>query len=347
MSRYLHIKGRKAVLELKPEITAFGRQIGIREAGAQLESLLADPFFGSKIPHLIISAGAEDRRFAVLLREYRVAGLPSGVLIPIDLTGELTVLAPREERCHASQDVMEYLLNRGAHVVMLSLNGIDFAAQTPERDLVARYATQTRRLRRSIPLKPTLDETFAQFGARTRRNLRHYARLASDELKAVFHSTSHMTEDELLDLNAHSSYPYPEWVMRWRYRLLKSPNGFCVTITINGSRYVSTLGGRRFEDHAIVDWVLNHTSLKRYSLSTVMRFFYLQHEIERGTKLLSFEGGTFHSMQHGFLEESVSDILGSRRQLSPRLLRRAIATAFPRGGNALANTLLLGRETWQ
>lgn len=347
MAEYIHLKGREAILGREKELTALGRRFGVRDAGAQIKTLLKDFSAFSKIPHLILQGDPAAGQFAVVLREYRLAGVPSGILFPIDHTGELTVLASKQDRLPTALRVLNYLREHKVVVAVLSLNDVNLAEEMPSASTLSHVATQTRYIRRSMPLQATMDATLSALGTRTRRNLRYYARKAESELTAVFHGGSAISEDAFVALNKNGSHPFPEQVAHRLYHLSQEPNRFLAALSIQGGhRYVSAIGGRHFEDQAIIDWQINDKDFKKNSISTAARYLYFQHEIQRGTKLLSFEGGTPHSMQNSFLEEATTDVMAVRGPFSPQLIRRLIVALFPRS-NFLSYILNDGRDTWR
>lgn len=346
MSEYIHLKGQAAILDREKDLTALGRRFGVRDAGAQIKALLKDFSTSSKIPHLILPGNPAMGEFAVVLREYRLGRVPSRVLFPIDQTGELTVLASKEDRVHIALRVLDYLVDRNVFLALLSLKDVDFPIEVPSERTRSQFAIQRRQIRRSMPLLATLEATLATLGSRTRRNLRYYTRRAESQLGAVFHSGSQICEQDFLALNRNGTHPFAQGVAHRLYELSQEPNRFLAVLTINDGHSVSAIGGRQFEDQAIVDWQINDKHLKSYSLSTVARCLYLRYEIQRGTKLLSFEGGTPHSMQNSFSEETIVDVMAVRRPFPPRLVRRLVAAAVPRS-NFISYILNDGKGSWQ
>ncbi|HEY5211951.1 MAG TPA: hypothetical protein VIJ38_02905, partial [Acidobacteriaceae bacterium] len=52
---------------------------------------------------------------------------------------------------------------------------------------------------------------------------------------------------------------------------------------------------------------------EKLSISTVMRSYFLEHEVGHGAKTLIIYGGTAHSIGHAFVREEVTDLVVQRR----------------------------------
>jgi hypothetical protein len=93
--------------------------------------------------------------------------------------------------------------------------------------------------------------------------------------------------------------------------------------------WLSMVGGRRHEGVTEIEWQMNRAGLPRYSLSTVMRSYLLEHEVAQGTGKIMFQGGTTHSMRNALIGSNVLDILIVRRSPLARLVRQLAKRFFP------------------
>jgi hypothetical protein len=100
-------------------------------------------------------------------------------------------------------------------------------------------------------------------------------------------------------------------------------------VRARNGRWLSLIGGRRHMQVTEIDWQMNLAGLPRYSLSTVMRSFVLEHEVGLGTTRLAFTGGTPHPMRHSFVCVDAVDVIALRRSASGWLLRRLAWWLFP------------------
>ncbi len=297
----------------------------------RLHFILSVPYFGSKLPHLLLLRRMDGSIYsAAILLEYRLLRWRSGIIIPVDHDGELSILAAPEHRFDAAVRTAGYLLRRGARLVLISGNGLLTDDGTESVGNASPLGTRTRVLQRTLLLRATLDETLAQMGARSRRNLRHAARQAVKECGATFHPDAEITEAALVEFNRICLYPVPDWVARWRYSTART-HGFLSGLRAADGRWLSLLGGRRMSRTSIVDWQMNRTDLGSLSIGTAMRLFQIKCEIGRGASALQFSGGTPHSIQNAFVPERVTDLLWMRRLYSHRKIRLLAAKLAPAG----------------
>lgn len=327
-SEVSHFCGRKQVLEGASRLAGLAQNAGQGEALLHLDYLLSVPYFGQKRPHLLVlSDSTGEACAAAFVLEHRVLGVPTRIFIPVDDDGFLTIVAPPERRAEAASALADYLLKNGALSVLLTIYSAPPPGSTGRSSWIAR---NDRELRRTLALMPTVDETLATIGTRSRRNLRNFARKVVTQLGAVFVPDAEITEDDFVAFSHNCLYPVREWVSRSRYRTLKRlDHTFLSGLRSGDGTWLSLVGGRRDATSAIIDWQLNRNGLPAYSIGTAMRYFQIEHEVERGIQFLQFSGGTPHSIQSAFLHESATDLLWTRGavfhktlQLACRVLRR-------------------------
>ncbi len=343
MRPIVHLRGRVAVLERRAQLAVLAERSGQPGAVTYLELFLSVPYFGSKIPHAILLIDdACEPYAAVLLFEYCVVGFPTGVFIPADSSGELTIIAPAGERVLVGIRAAQFLLSHRGSLILLSVYepGVPLHAYLGEGTFG--YVAQRRVLSRTLPLAQTIEATLAQMGPRSRRNLRYFSRRVQTNLYAKYFSHAEISEGDFVELNRRCSFPVPDWVAVWRYRTAHSVDGcFFAGLRAGDGRWLSMMGGRRQNLTSIVDWQMNLADLPSLSLGTAMRFFQLDYEISLGSRFLRFEGGTPHSMQSAFLREHVVDLLLARKPLSSKILRQIVMRVLPKG-NVLTDTLVAG-----
>jgi hypothetical protein len=238
-----------------------------------------------------------------------------------------------EIRTEVAEVACGKLLQMGAIAALISLDGGTQAMRraTAVANAQARIATRRRSVPRYLPLGGTFDATLATLGDDTRRNLRRYRRRVEWDLGAHFVAEVEMSRDRFLAVNRASTHPLEEAVAVWRYDLLTKVAGpvFCGVRAADG-RWLSLLGGRRRPGIIDIDWQMNLAGMPRYSLSTVMRSFLLEHEIAQGTGRLAFVGGTPHPMRHSFVCSNATDVIVQRQSARAWLLRRLARWIFPK-----------------
>lgn len=370
-------RGKQEVLALSSRLRELALRCGQRGLVDHLEYQLSVPYFGNKLPCVLlfhagegISPAAMDQAehssgdveghalvAAVLLHEYRLAGVRSGAYIPADSAGDWTILAPHGAREKIAQQAAAYLLRQGATLVLLSSVARPGEEPQPGREVTMPQdagripvASSQRSTLRKLPLGSTLDETLGRMGSHTRRNLRLARRRAVVQLGTTFVADSLITEGEFLAMNHEGFYPVPDPVARWRYRSVqRTPGGFLAGVQTCDGVWIALLGGRRFQGpdgaYTAVDWQLNRTGFAPYSPGSLIRSFLMEHEIARGTCHLRFEGGTPHSMRSAFEPEVLREWLYARPRWTAASLRR-LGQVLPKG-NLLGDFLNSANVQWR
>ena len=320
-----------AVLAEQRALAALAERTGQRGMMTYLEFILsANRFGGAKVPYLLTLLDQQAELYAaVLLYEYRPWGVPTRIFTAADYYGVRSVLAPADMRSTVAQEAANFLIRRGAWVVMITVRKGNFSAKIGGRGLT--WATQSRILSHALPLRATFDETVANMGAHTRRNLRATHRRVQSKLGGVFVLDPELSEREFLVINRACMYPVPPAVAKWRFRCARElPGRFFGGLRAENGRWLSLVGGRHLDGTTFIDWQMNVSDLPSWSIGTAMRAYILKHEIERGASFLAFEGGTPHSMHRAFLQEEVSDLLLAQSFLSPAILRTVLPLVMPK-----------------
>jgi hypothetical protein len=331
------LRGRDAILAAQPALIELSRRSGQRGVAQWLDYFLSSPDSQRKTPYLLLvnTRAGGDTEGAVLLYEYRMAGLGTGVFASDDTTGSRTVIAPPAVRLEVAAAAVRRLMDAGAAAAFVTMEGgfgIE-ATQIHDDHSDVCTAARIRKVPRFLALTDRFDTTVALLGARTRRNLRYYRRRAEVELGARFVPCVRMTGGEFFAVNRASTHPFSDAFTIWRHSLLESRrDGEVLFAGLRDAegQWLSLIGGRRDGDVTTIDWQMNRLGLERYSLSTAMRAFLLEHEIGRGTTRLYFEGGTPHAMRFAFTSTETTDVLAMRRSsLRAWMLRRFACSILP------------------
>ena len=329
------VTGRHDVLALQPLLQNLSRQTGQAGSMDWLHHFINSPDSLEKTPYLLLVGGERNLVGALLLYEYRFAGLGTRVFATDDILGTRTLIAPEQDRVAVAEAAIQQLMRLGAVAVLVSIDtSIAPAASQAHPGGGYTTALRLRMTPRYLALQPTFDATLALMGPHTRRNLRLYRRRAETELGAEFVPQVSMDAYDYFDLNRASTSPAPGDLACWRYELFKQAgsNDRVLLCGLRGrdGQWLSLIGGRRTGTTTEIDRQLNRAGLPRYSLSTATRAFLLEHEIARGTKRLVFEGGTPHPMRFAFTRGQTVDLLAIRsRSARAWLLRRFADQLFP------------------
>lgn len=354
------LRGRSAIVGMRPMLVELARRTGQAGTMDALEYLVHSPTALSKTPFLVLvgvrpgvtaaRATASDVDGAVLLYEYRVAGIGTGVFATDDVAGQRTVIASPEIRMEVAETAARALAERGASISLISLEAEmaeeERAALRLREGPVCDGTVRTRTVARDLMLEPTLEGTLARLGRHTRRNLRYYRRRAQTALGAEFVPAVEMTHEEFLELSRSSTNQIPDVEAAWRFACLgASPGRMFAGVRDRNGRWLSVIAGRREARVTEVEWQMNRADLPRYSLSTVMRSFLLEHEVGLGMKQMTFKGGTPHSIRHSLLPSQSVDIGLVRRSVVGWVMRRICVLVLPKS-NFLRGLLLDTDVTW-
>ena len=296
------LRGHEAIIGVGPEIAELRER-----AGQDDNPLLRLNFFLGRVslfpgnlPVVLLVRSAGCLEGAVYLYEKTLCGIPTGYLRGFDhLTGESSVIAPEEVRASILQVAIHQLfLKTGARVGWATVR--QGAAESIEGGQEALHGpgVRTRSIAREYRLKlhDTFAVTLSHFGSHTRRNLRYYRRRAEKELKASFHPELTVAESDeaLQQLSKCSFQPFPMSLTEWRNMdglLRTQPGYFAMGLRANGA-WISYLVGMRSHQLTYVLMQINHNGFPHYSLSTVLRSYFFEHEIGRGQEEINFVNGT-------------------------------------------------------
>lgn len=315
------VTGHHAILALSDLLMAFADRCQQPGAMADMTYFLSKPGFLKRIPRLMLIAKsseltAESLLGALLLFEFQVAGRGTGLYTTNDRSGRNTLVAPAHLRSQIAHVATHALLDRGAHVAMITFreDGEQTAvSSTFAARKASRWAMRRREIAEYLPLEKTFDATLARIGQRTRSNMRYYRRRAEKELGCRFISFVEMTKADFLAFNRECMFAVPDAVAAWRYDSLQElGQPLLMGMCDRDGRWLSLVGARRFKAGSELLWQMNRDAMPLYSLSLVMRSYVIEHEIAAGSERFYIEGGTSHPIRHSFTTESLTDLTAMR-----------------------------------
>ncbi len=292
---------------------------------------------------------------AVVLLEYCVAGIGTGMFATADSFGVRTVVAPAHLRPGMALTAIEAMLERGARMVLVSFKeSVASPFQCTDSSLGRpsgrhRFAMQRRGVQDTLLLRGSLEETLATLGKRTRVHMRA-ARRRFDRmlpLAALTDASAALASDpdQFCRLNRTSLDPIDQRDFDHQVRSVSGEQDSFVLGLQQGERWLALVAGWRQGDTTWVEWQMNAAGYEKLSLGSVMRSYVLEHEISIGMRQVSFHGGTSHSMAHSFVKDDVIDLLGRRSGWANSALiamGRRLCTLFPhlrQRGNFLLDAL--------
>jgi hypothetical protein len=361
------VSGRQAVLQLRQSLIEFSGRCFQPGAMHDLAYFLSKPGALPRVPHLLLISKTADLNLRqpnpddllglVLIFEQHVSGFGAGAFATNDRSGRSSLVALPWDRSWVAALATRALLDRGAHLVLMSFRteeGSPAAATEPlllsvggKSRPVARWALRDRTIPGYLPLAETFDATMAMVGQRTRRNLRYYRRRAEADLGCVFLPDIEVTREEVLGFNRQCMFAVPSEVAGWRYDSLRElSRPVFMGLKDRDGRWLSMLGGRRYLDRSEILWQMNRDGLPAYSLGTAMRAYFIEHEIAHGSRRLYTEGGTPHSMKFSFTPEKLTDLVVVRRTLQAKLMQM-VARRYIKPDNELSHMLEARGLEWR
>jgi hypothetical protein len=353
-------RGSETILKMRSLLAAFSERCGQSGTMEDLAYFLAKPGLLKRVPCLFLISKQPDRTLeeltldnllgALLLYEYMVLGYGIRAFASNDRSGRGTMLALPQQRLKTAAIFSRVLLDRGARAILFSFRSCGSEDDTneektqrfeflPSAKITAEWTWREREISGYLPLCATYDSTLVQLGHRTRRNLRHYRRLAEQELGCRPFDSSGISREEYLAFNRECMFAVPDKVALWRLEVMKDlKDPVVLGMRDKDSKLLALLGGRRFMDRMEILWQMNLRGLPQHSLSTVMRSYCMEMEIARGTKRLYIEGGTSHSLHHGFVKEKLVDLVAIRKSPLMKVMKR-VAAAKIYSDNALGDLL--------
>ena len=221
------------------------------------------------------------------------------------LTGESTVIADERVRVSLLQVAMQQLLLKTSARVAWATVRPSQCESDPvpikQQGLILRAEVSSLRREHRLKLSETFAATLARFGPHTRRNLRYYRRRAEKELEASFNPELTFGESDqgLRELSDRSFQPFEKSLAEWRKMdaLLRTRPGYFAIGLWAREKCLSYLVGTRAGPSTYVLLQMNHNGYARYSLFTVLRSYFFEHEIARGQREIKFVNGTCTAFQ--------------------------------------------------
>ena len=338
------VRGSAAILSKRKMLVEFSEVCSQPGTMEDLSYFLSKPGLLKRVPYLFLivkrpdleleQIGIDDLMGALFLYEFSVLGFGLRAFATNDRSGRGTMLALPLYRLKVAAVASRFLLDRGAHIIMLSfrtgsgetdkesLQIFKFPAAAHSR-ITAEWTRREREIAGYLPLLESYDATLATIGQKTRRNLRYYRRRAEAQLGSSLLTEVKIEVAEFLAFNRECMYPVTESVARWRLSTMNDlTEPIIMGVKDQQGRWLSLLGGRRNKDRTEILWQMNRKGLEAFSLSTVMRSYCIEHEIERGMRRLYMEGGTTHSVHHSFVREELMDLVVVRRSPIAMLMKK-------------------------
>jgi hypothetical protein len=338
------VEGARNILAYQHLLQQLAHRFGQSTAMHGIEHFLQGAGRGM-IPYLLfvladptapIPLAPENILGAALLHEFQFLGIGSGIFVTEGKDGFRSIIAPAESRAGIAAVSTTAMLDHKAQIVVASYINVaedSLVAPPPLPRRSFHWAAATRRASGYLPLRDTLEQTIDLFNKKTRRNFRYYRRLLEAEtaLEFVPNAADLLSLAELQALNRNSLEPVPDETMRRRHESFSHhPEAFLCGLRTQAGEWLSLIGGWRQDKTTVLQWQLNLSGYERFSLVTITRSFWIEHEIALGSKVLRFDGGTAHAMNHAFIPENAVDLMLRRRSLRAYAMVKIVAPLMAR-----------------
>lgn len=351
---FMMIRDREQVDAMRPVLAALGRMTGQPGALDAIDVLIRAPSALRKTPCLVVVSSRPDLpierlaphhlKGAVLIYEYRFAGAPTRIFATDDIFGERTVLAAPEIRAEVAEEACRFLVERGAMACLVSVGvppGDSFRTRYRPATTLCEIGHRVRLKERDLTLAGSFEATLATIGRSTRHNLKRYRARVEEQFGARYIPEALLSSDEIVELSRHSTNPVPADLALWRHQLARAqPDAILAGLQAADGRWLSLVGGGRQYDRAVLRWQTNRAAIAHHSICSAMRSFLIQDEIARGTRTISFLGGTHHSLAFSLEWAPTIDVVAVRRGLRGEALRWLAHRIFPESnflGHALSD----------
>ncbi len=331
------LEGRETILDHAQLLEQFAERCGQFGAMHWLGYFLGGMGAHWKRPYVVMllrpgagrSKKLDDLRGVALFYELSVLGMHTGAFSTDDWEGLRTVIAEPGLRHRVAALATQVLMEHGAHVVLTTCSAMD-ADETPVDPVPQRmgmlWAERDRVVtKRRLILGQTYEETLAKFGKRTRTHVRYYRKRLLARMACEFVPDAHrvFSEEDLIRMGASSRDPLSAIECKRRYRATRDlPGGYLTALRGPNGQLLSVIGGWRQGTTTVMHHQTNAAGYEKHSLCTAMRSFFLESEVERGTRTLIFYHGTNDPMSHAFEAEITRDLIVRRKSIRAGVLRK-------------------------
>ncbi|MCU1314027.1 MAG: family N-acetyltransferase, partial [Acidobacteriaceae bacterium] len=248
-------------------------------------------------PRVVLCYRAARLVGVVYTAERTMAGLGIGWHSGGDAMGRGLVLAAPGCEAEVLSRACDYLLSHGSHALRFHWQPSPDEPLPADRferaGIQASFQSEDCEHGDWLPLAPTYEAFHKQLGSHTRRNLRYYRR-KTEELGYEFRKDLSLEEylHHLQPLNRVADFPsFRERDRRDRRFFQQFRTRLLVGLADAEGRFVSLLAAVRSGNHLHVLTQLNDLSLRRLSLSVVLRSYLIEHAIGEGVTDIHFMNG--------------------------------------------------------
>ncbi len=292
------LESRDAVARLSPAITSLAHST-IRDPDVTYTPDYFLPRVGSsRVPRVVACYEGGKLMGVLYAEELRICGVRTGWAFGGDFMGRGLVLAAPEREAEVVAIATEHLLSNGIHALR-------FTWRASGHEMLPVLAIQKSKVQvwcKSeykdegdwLRLAPSYEEFLTRLGSHTRRNLRYYRRKA--EAQGYTYVPSLLPQEyhaAIVRLNDVADYPtHPGRNQRDDRFFEHFPNHILAGLRGPDGHLVSVIGAVRSGTHLHVLTQLNDESLRKLSISLVLRGYLIEDLIRDSFTSIHFVNGT-------------------------------------------------------
>lgn len=191
-----------------------------------------------------------------------------------------------------------------------------------------------RETRLRLSLAGGLADTMDRLGYKLRRNIRSYTRRAEASFGCRFvpDLDGEQRRDAVTQLRIEDVYTHPrQRALRQDAALSRVPGAFAMGVQDAQGTWLSYVSGWRLNGETRIVWQLNNARLQQASMSTVMRAYLLEYEIQRGSSAIVFMGGVSPIWSRACEPTICGDLIAVRSGVLGLVARRLATMVSPEG----------------
>lgn len=313
------LQTHRDVLDLSPAVLELARNSVPQYDLTNLPEYFLARMAPSSRPSVILCHEEGKLVGVMYLKERQICGVQTGWCFGGDETGRGLVTASPERESEVITRSCQFLLGRGMHALRLRWRCLDGAMPTSGimgSGLQVVSSTEDQPDGDRLELPGDYEEFLAGLGSHTRRNLRYYRRKAEAEgICFVPNIDVEEYERAVEALKEIADFPH-DLVRQERDRRFFQIHGEPLLMGLQGrdGRFVSILAAVRFEKCLHILSQLNDQSLRRLSISIVLRSYLLEEAIARGFTSIHFVNGSSPMLGRYCQPFSVQTILIDQRR---------------------------------
>jgi len=315
----------------------------LRQQSGQAQDVLTSiPWFlsettrSNQIPLIVLVHEGGYPYGAVLLRGYKAFGAPTGLFKAGYFCGRgaaIGVAARRPEIVEAATRLLFRTALAHTVVAMLTRCGrqnhpLQVSPKTSDG------LWRMREMRSCLSLAGGMDGLTSRFSYKMRRNFRYYKRRAEKELCCVFLPQLTPAQSRAAVEALHRRVAWPlrtSDAMKHEAALRGLPGWFSMGLKDGSGNWLSFLSGWRQPGATYVEWQLNAAQMTTSSLSMVMRHYWLEYEVSRGTLKVIFLEGTSFAWSLACEPQICGDLLATSKGLLGLAVRQIVSRLNPLG----------------